>query len=461
MTTAVDSDGGFPGSTSRFHILALLLVLSLSALVQTTAVSQTNVISPLRADASEYFSYAFNLSEYGVYSIAPSWNHLARPPPPAPDDLRPPGYPLFLEALGPPEPSMEFVNRVLYAQAALGVLSVLLTYLVAARVSSRGAALGVALVAATTPHLATISTYLLSESLFFFLLMVSVYTLILAATSQRRWLYAASGVAWGLCSLVRLTTLYLPVLLLVAILILPKLRAYRGNALVGIACFLIVLSPWAIRNQQSSVDRVQSGLMVKTLLHGSYPDFTFEGRPETFGFPYRFDPDAERISRDLPSILGHIASQFKTHPLAYARWYLIGKPIYFLSWGGVQAVDILIYPVTRTPFYDRPLFRGMRAASHWLHWPLMISGVLGALLVFLRPNWLALDATQLRAASIVAAVVAYALVFHVVAAPIPRYSIPFRALIFTLAVLPWRAIALRGPALPALMARPIGVQRSE
>lgn len=437
--TPAEGNGGTRRDHSRLQMLALVLILAVSAFVQATAVSQTEVINPLRADSGEYFSYAFNLREYGVYSITPTWNQPTKPAPPAADDLRPPGYPLFLAAISAPEPSLEYVNKVLYAQAALAVFCVLLTYLVAASVVSRGQALCIALVTAITPHFATISTNLLSEGLFVFLLLLSVLALIRAVNSQRRQLYVAAGLLLGICTLVRLTTLYLPAVLLLAVLAVPRLRAYRANALLATACFLVAFLPWTVRSHQAGVANVGSGLMVKTLLHGSYPNFEFNGRPETFAFPYRFDPEAERISRDLPSVLGHIATQFRDHPFESARWYLIGKPFYFLSWGGVQAVDILIYPVTRTPFYDRPLFSAMRLLTFAVHWPLMISGVLGAFLLLFKPRWIPLEGQQRAAASIVAAVVVYAIAFHVVAAPLPRYSIPFRPLIFTLAVLPWRA----------------------
>lgn len=419
--------------------LLLVLIVAISAFIQFTVVSKTVVENPLRADAGEYFSYAYNLHHYKTYSLARTWVGAPPEKAPAPDSIRSPGYPLFLLLAGEPRPNASYVLKVSYLQAALGVLSVWLVYLIAAKILSQGFALLASLITATTAQLATISTYMLTESLFLFLLLASVLASIHALRSERRSLFAVAGLLWGLCSLVRPTAEFFPVLAVLAVLAIPRLSRFRGAALLGLACFAAVLSPWIIRNQSPELRNSGPSLMVNTLAHGSYPDFMYQGRPETFAFPYRFDPNLPEITKDVPSVLKDIGERFVEKPGTYARWYLIGKPYFFLSLRDVQSSDIMIYPVSQTPFYQDPGFAVARRISLELHWPLMILGLIGAVMLVLRPRRFRMTEPAKLAAGFIVLVVAYAIAFHMVAAPFPRYAIPFRPLIFVLALLPLHA----------------------
>lgn len=423
--------------------LILALILSISVLIQFTVVSRTTVRIPLRVDAGDYFSYAYNLSHHGVYSISHAWKKGPTSQAPAADAVRPPGYPLFLMAIGTPEPTWSYLRRVSLVQAALGVLSVWLVYLVARHFLGSGGSLAAAALTALSPHLATISTYLLSESLFFFLLLASLLASLGAIRSQARWQYCAAGLLWGLSSLVRPTAELFPPLVLLAVFLVPRLRKYRVPTALGFLCFLLAMAPWFIRNQQASVHKPGASLMVKALAHGSYPGFMFQGKPESFEYPYHFDPDRDRITRDLPTVLKHIAGRFREEPLVYSQWYLIGKPIYFLSWGNLQGWDILIYPVKHTPYFEDIRFGLIRALAMALHWPLMLLGLVATAMLWLRSNKLALGPAEVAAARLVALVVVYAILFHMIIAPFPRYGIPFRPLLYALAMLPMRAFYLR------------------
>jgi hypothetical protein len=63
------SDGAAGPRRGLSARLILTLILSISALIQFTVVSRTTVEIPFRVDAGDYFSYAYNLSHHGVYSI--------------------------------------------------------------------------------------------------------------------------------------------------------------------------------------------------------------------------------------------------------------------------------------------------------------------------------------------------------------------------------------------------------
>lgn len=439
MTALAEKNDAAP--RSRLVPLLLLLILSLSAFIQFTTVSRTVVEMPLRADSGDYFSYAHNLYEYGVYSARRPTG--AGEPAPKPDRLRSPGYPWFLAMMGEPSPDDAWLRQIALAQATFGVFSVLLAYLLARSYLGLGAALTAALLTAISPHLATISTYVLTESLFFFLLLASLLTLVRALASGKRRLYLATGLLWGLCSLVRPTTQFLPPLLLLATMLVPTLRAHRREALVAFACFALIMAPWLIRNRFVEWEP-GSSLSVLSLLHGSYPGFMHDNQAQSFGFPYRHDPQAPAAAHDLGSVTRHIGRRAAEHPTRYLSWYLVGKPVYFLSWGNIQGPgDILIYPVLSSPWYEDSRFRWLWLLAYVLHWPLMILGLAGGLMAWLRPGWLGLGPRALLGARVVALVVAYAIAMHIVVAPFPRYGIPFRALLFALAMLPLQAGWLR------------------
>ena len=208
------------------------------------------------------------------------------------------------------------------------------------------------------------------------------------------------------------------------------------------------MAPWVIRN--AGVEQPGPSLMVNSMAHGAYPGFMYDDRPETFGFPYRFDPDYPAHIVSLGTLFDHLRERFTAEPLRYARWFLVGKPYFFLSLEDVQSLDIQIYPTPANPYYERPLFAWMRALSIDLHWPLMVTGLMGVALVAWRSRH-APAGSDVRwlPAALVALVVLYAIGLHMVVAPFPRYAIPFRPLIYALAMLPVQAAWLAWRGRPA------------
>jgi 4-amino-4-deoxy-L-arabinose transferase-like glycosyltransferase len=252
---------------------------------------------------------------------------------------------------------------------------------------------------------------------------------------KRAWLYALAGLLWGVCSLVRPTTQFLPPLIFLLSL-LPSYRQWLRPAALLLACFVLVQSPWRLRNMSLPADHAQQNMTAIFLTFGTYPGFMYQGRPETVGYPYRFDPEAERSQQDVPHALAYIVRRFREAPIEMTAWTLIGKPISFLSWSNPDGDhDILIFPVTHNPFDEDRRLRMIREGMFWSHWPLMLFGVAGLCLLAFYPKRLALDGGQLGAARIMAAVFAYALVFHVIGAPLPRYGVPFRPMLFPMALL--------------------------
>ena len=91
----------------------------------------------------------------------------------------------------------------------------------------------------------------------------------------------------------------------VALILTLPAKAGSKRTKVGwfVLGFLAAMAPWWIRNLMQFGEMSNPALMISTLHHGMYPDFMYAGRPETFGFPYRFDPRSPEITQSIGSVL--------------------------------------------------------------------------------------------------------------------------------------------------------------
>jgi hypothetical protein len=251
------------------------------------------------------------------------------------------------------------------------------------------------------------------------------------------WLVIILGLLMGFTSLIRPSLQYFS-LITVFFLIFHygwKRGAYYSVFLI--LGFVLVLGPWIIRNKITLDKYTDKNLMINFLHHGMYPDFTFNNIRESYGFPYRYDPTARKIAKDISSVLQEIIKRFDQEPLRHTKWFLLKKPIAFWSWDIVNgAGDVFIYPAIKSPYFNSHIFWRTHELMHKLHWTLVILSVTGCILVFV-PNSL----TYLRHESIIvirciALILIYYTVIHMVGAPFPRYSIPLRPFLYIMAFFP-------------------------
>jgi hypothetical protein len=306
----------------RWHwLLPGLAILVLAFTLRVYVVERTVIDHPVRADAADYLAYALNLQRYGVYSR----DHAA-----ADAAL------LAMHLLGPP------------AGVVVGMLCAL------------------------SPHLVNMNVYLLSETLFAGLLAIALVTLCTAgAATPRRWLLA--GLALGTATLTRPWPLLLAPLLAAATLVGQRgARAAWSAAALLLLGFAMVYLPWPLRNALTLGTSGDPTLVINGLQHGMYPDFMFDGRPESYGFPYRHDPATPTISQSVGHAFAAIAERFATRPGEHLAWYLWGKPLALLSWSTVHGVGgIFVYPPLASPYLEAGLVRASAALMQALHVPLM------------------------------------------------------------------------------------------
>lgn len=405
-------------SSGRIWRIGMLGICLLAAVLFFTAVTQTRIDHPIRGDARDYLAYAYNLDTYGIYSRA--WPEAEVQAAPLPDAMRAPAYSAVVSLFFDKNDINATLTRVLYLQALLGVLTVLVYLLLYRRIMPPLWALSAGLVTAISPHLINASVYLLTETLFTFLLGLHLLTLEKALRLRHaRWALVA-GALLALSFLTRPTTQYLILAYLLALFIWAgtNWRVYAKCLLWLILPTAIAASGWATRNLVETGHTSDPTLTANFLHHGMYINMMYADRPETFGYPYRFDPLTAEIGGNTNKVMQAIAQNFQHSPQRYLSWYLIGKPIQFFSWNLTESVgDAFIYAPLKTPYMDNALFQVSHLVARLLHPFLILLSLVGTYLALRRDN---------AAAALLSVVLLYFVALHMIGAPFPRYSIPLR-----------------------------------
>ncbi|MBF0369759.1 MAG: glycosyltransferase family 39 protein [Magnetococcales bacterium] len=484
--------------TRLLLILALVAITAIGLHLRLGAVFKTDVSAPLRKDALQYYLSAYNLKYHDIYSSRvgqrpksaesgeaflnqffadPLGRYLAGhnlrrlgiPPPgegevidpaspPPPDAHRSPGYPLFLYPfLDLPTINSQLLH-ITFAQALLSALAVVLVYFTCLRFTPPLPALAAALLTALSPHLVTGNHYLLTESLFTFLLVLFFWVASRLKSSRGWGWFFLSGLLLGFTTLVRPEMLLygVPVVGMVWLLFDAGTRKRRG--LILLLGIVLLFAPWIARNKYHDLGHSRAAALTRHMAHGIYPGMMYQENPQTFGYPYHFDPDYPRLEGDMGAVLGEIQRRFSNEPARHGYWFFIGKPIQLWSWNMVQgAGDALIYPVTRTPYATEPFFKASHQLMHLLHWPLVILGGVGLLIVWLPSGFMvwreAQDpagmqdqhqagtevqkqnvAERLIAPRLMSLLLMYVTALHMVTLPLPRYAIPLKPLLHILAM---------------------------
>lgn len=193
---------------------------------------------PVGSDAGIYHNVAINLIKGGWFSIDGVY--------PAAGYVKP-GYALFLASVykifGPSVFAVKIIQSVLIS------LSCCMVYKIGTELFNQRIGCYSALITTIHPAFLIISSHLLSESLFIFLLSVAILYLIKAFKAKTLKLYVISGIFLGIATQVRFTTIFFPIFILGGLLFSYKEKLYALKAgLVILLMVIITAMPWAIRN---------------------------------------------------------------------------------------------------------------------------------------------------------------------------------------------------------------------
>ena len=159
-----------------------------------------------------------------------------------------------------------------------------------------------------------------------------------------------------------------------------------------------------------------------------YINMMYENRPESYGYPYRFDPQNTELAGNRGKILQAIGQQFVAQPNRYLAWLLIGNPIDFFSWNLTESIgDAFIFAPNYSPYFNQQLFSFTHDLAKALHPFLMFLGLAGALIAVFRAK------NRSIPAALLGVVMLYFVGLHIIGAPFPRYSIPLRPISYGLA----------------------------
>jgi 4-amino-4-deoxy-L-arabinose transferase-like glycosyltransferase len=420
------------------YAIAVIVILLVAFDLRIQSVLHTDMGTRVRDDAREYVQYAYNLKHFGVYSRSDTLFD-ENPPPPTPDAKRAPLYPLFIAPfLSQPllHSDLETVARV---QAVLSTITVLLVFWLARLILPLSLALTAAALTALSPHLITMNIYMLSETLSCFMLVLAMYLTAKTIGPTAPRIPLLTGVVLAGAALTHPMALFLVLPLAIFLLLAWGWKnGHRKLALLALG-FALVYGPWLVRNVATLGATGDSTLSLAALRSGVYRNLMYNDDPQSFAYPYRFDPSYETTSQDFPSVIAEVIRSFKDAPIEQLHWYLVGKPTLLWSWTNAEGrgkYDIFIYPVRHSPYDYLPQFRASKSLMKFTHPAWVVLMLAGVIVAWLPAAWSGLSSVSLFAARAVALLLLYHAAVMIVGFSFPRYSIPMRPFLYIMAMLP-------------------------
>jgi len=405
------------------------------------------VMDPVRGDAIQFFSYAWNVVHHHVFSMSrPDGDTIVA------DSFRDPGYPALMALwMFLTDDFDRWYQGVLMTQAVLGALTAGFAFVIARLCLSLRWAVLVGVLAAVWPHSLTAPQYLLSETLFGFFVTASVLGLAVAMRRGSRAWAVLAGLCFGLGVLVN------PILAPL-ILLLPALLAWQ-RALPKAALGALVLSMavlpllWQVRNATTPGDASAGSRAKQNLVQGSWPEYhdwwrvsvgTEPDRPQVLPEEGREQRMAEAraaqapmeaeeaaITRSLGEGLGLMVARFAQAPGRYLAWYAVRKPALLWAWDiRIGHGDVYINPTRNSPLDNEAPLRLLMALCRGLNPLVGLAALIGAVLAVRRRR----EGEAANVPLVVALVLVFVTLVHTVLQAEPRFATPYRSLEMFLAV---------------------------
>jgi len=193
------------------------------------------------ADSDEYKLYATNLLRYHTFSSSKN-------PPILPSTFRTPIYPMFVTSI-----YFLFGTKDIFVylfQVIIGSLTCIVLYFLTLDLfHNRKIATLTGLLCAMHPFLYFLTSSLMTETLFTFLLSVTILMLVKTNIYKSIKMCFCSGVFLGITTLCRPTTQFLPLfVLLIMVFILMNKKLFVRYSLIFILGFILSILPWVARN---------------------------------------------------------------------------------------------------------------------------------------------------------------------------------------------------------------------
>jgi len=420
-------------------LACILLLFSVALGIRLLYQKESVVNHPIRADAMQYFCAAFNLQKFGVYSNQPP-PQIDRPPTTPKTGLNP-GYPVFLTLLMQQKMiGQDFLDRVMNIQGVMGALTAVLTFLIARMSLTLPWAIFAGALCALSPHLIALEGYLLTESLFTFLMVMGAFILILSWKNNSPPLTFIAGLIIMLSAHVKETGLLLLLFLAPVYLLHPhiKQRASRSvwlkHLLLLLVSFTIVATAYTLFKREtipeSSIQETSKYYnpikrrwpIILASIHP--PDSYITKRGIIKGPPRIKDVEGDYFTFSI--------NRFLKYPLAYLKWNFGGKLILMWRWDHLYYEDVYVYPMLRKGFHVNGFLMVIHKIMFLLHWPLYVLALAAPVIICagwrrgtISPEWRMLLVPVLG--------FLYFLFILVFSSVNPRYAIPARPFSYILA----------------------------
>lgn len=414
--------------TSHQHIIRALLVLLIvvsAAVLRAAYNSNTIILEPIRADAAYNLIYANNLIEDHTFSKDMSEE-------PVPDSYWAPGYPFFLAIIIEASKLLftDTYNAILLCQLILGVGTVFLCYLVAVSFLPGYWSLLPPSFVAISPHLVSTGSYVLTETLFGFLLILSIYTLIRALKGNllRNWMLA--GICFALNYLVNPVSLFLAPILAAA-LGFYALRKPDGtakvsmsrNALLLILPVIIVAAAWSVRSAVSVPEGqpTASKRLLTNLTIGLYPDYHEKWRSSILEPNKNVVVPGAGVDESYRAFFSELIAKVYREPLQMLAWYSVEKPFLLWDWDIRTGFgDIYIYRVEQSLYHTSKFAIITYSLMYSIHNWILLGAIFGLVFLFSDGSKNAIVPACLYATLL------YVSLVYVISQSETRYSIPLR-----------------------------------
>lgn len=405
------------------YVLLLLTFLAFFYRLHYSEV--TEIYEPIRADAAQYLKYAANLRFYGVFSQ----DYPPKNIPPQPDQYRTPGYPIFLSIVMKLGGEKHYYSNIILVQATLGALLVPFTYLIARNLLSIGLSILSSVLVLLSPHLVSLGSYILTETLFSFMLLISVFLYFKAESSGKRFIFAMAGASFGLAYLVTPTVFFIPFILATINCVLyynNGISSVLKKQAVFVLCFTLFVAGYSGRNFVNVKPENKEGRAWENIVFGTYPSYLHKDLKYK-NYPNRDDPRFNEYAKSVKIFLSDFIPKVEEDPVKYIKWFFLGKPMVLWQWNILQGQgDVYIYPVTTSLFTSSFLAKLIHQTMKYLHPIVLVVTLLGGIcyLLSLRRKE-KLDNMDIFSLSIYG-ILLYYTALYVVFAALPRHSIPLR-----------------------------------
>lgn len=419
-----------------------LFALIMSA-IRTNGFTPHDYISMDGGDSYEYVALAETMLSNGRFALSPTVS---------PETFRTPAYPLFVAGILAITKNIVFVP---IAQIILVAFSTALIFLIGARFYTSGIGLAAAILFAIDPSVFVNSSVSMTETLFVFVLLLSIYVLCMHERLST-WCVFSVGILIGILALTRPLGLYIFPFIVVWLLWKGRENWRQSFKISGIflAGIFLIVAPWMARNYEYSGHMAISSIGVYNFLFYNINDFEYErtGVSKVAIQADILNQMSASDSDDLRSLTfsgreAAVASKYLfAHPFAYATFHLLSMIPFYIG----SSIDSTTYAVYSRGALKGTLSPDINVSSLILHGkyraafvaltddPLVLIERFVWIILCIASFWTVVVSVYRRKANVSVVILFFTLIiaFGILTGPVsyPRYRLPAEPFIFILGV---------------------------